>query len=144
MKGRQTIDTNRAFTLDELAQFMGARWEQGTHNEFRLGHPTNPAAPDRYIVLPATDNWCTIVYPKTGGLFKKQPKIVLTSTYTTAGATWLAEHGPPMMRDSLEEGIRQSKKARALNQEMVGEAEEYLLWYTAHLRELLGAAGFLA
>ncbi len=144
MKGRQVIEVNREFTLEELAQFMDERWDRERFSDFYIGHPSGASSP-QYIILPATERWCTIVYPKeVGGLFKKTAKIVLTSTYTLAGTAKMMEHGNRIGRDeSTYYKIQSAKDQRELNDEMRGPAEEILQEYTGHLRFLLQQAGYI-
>ena len=146
MKGRQTIEVNRSFTLEELEHFMQQYWDKGEYNDFMVGHPTAPDSSSRYIILPATDKWCTIVYPKEGGLFKKEYKIVLTSTFTTSGAIKQLDRGAPrfVRYNSTTAQIQRMKNTRELGDEMRGPAEEILQDYTAYMRSLLQQAGYLA
>ena len=146
MKGRQTIEVNRPFTLDELEQFMQQHWDKAEYNDFTVGHPTALSSSTRYIILPATEKWCTIVYPKESGLFKKEHKIVLTSTFTTSGAIKQLDRGAPrfVRYNSTTAQMQRAKNTRELGDEMRGPAEEVLQEYTAYLRSLLQRAGYLA
>ena len=78
MIGRQVIKTNRAFTLEELEQFMQENWDKEQYNHFVIGRPT-AASIEKYILLPATSRFMVIAYSrKAGGLFNKDNKVVLT------------------------------------------------------------------
>ena len=54
MIGRQVIKTNRAFSLEELEQFMQENWDKEQYNHFIIGRPT-AASIEKYILLPARD-----------------------------------------------------------------------------------------
>ena len=78
MIGRQVIKTNRAFTLEELEQFMQEHWDKEQYNSFIIGRPT-AASVEEYILLPATERFMVIVYArKAGGLFNKENKVILS------------------------------------------------------------------
>ena len=68
MIGRQVIATNKAFTLEELYQFMQERWDPNEYNYFEMGDEVRPIYKG-YIVLPATPRFLVIVYPKAAGGF---------------------------------------------------------------------------
>ena len=86
MTGRQVILTNRSFTLEELYDFMKEHWDVNEAGEFTVGRPTK-ASIEEYILLPATQRYMTIVYPrKEGGLFSKENKVILTTVDTPDGA----------------------------------------------------------
>ena len=78
MKGRQVILTNRAFTHDELLQFMTERWNTEEYNSF-ITDPSLKRYTDLYVLLPATERYMIIVYSRAaGGLFSPKNKIVLS------------------------------------------------------------------
>ena len=137
------LHTKRLLTLDELAQFMEEHWDRDQYNDFRVGHPTSASASVRYVILPATDSWCVIVYPKGPGLFSKKNKVKLACTYTTAGAMKSLDRGAPrfVAYNSVTAGIQRSKNAKELNQEMRTASDGFLTEYAAYLRELLSNAG---
>ena len=53
MTGIQNIFTNRAFTLEELIQFMRQNWDTEQYNDFIIDRPT-PLSAVKGILLPAT------------------------------------------------------------------------------------------
>ena len=63
MIGRQVIVINKTFTLQELEQFMQENWDKEQYNDFGIGKPTSLSV-DEYILLPATQRYLVIVYPK--------------------------------------------------------------------------------
>ena len=86
MIGRQVIKTNRAFTLEELEQFMQENWDKDHYNHFIIGRPT-AASIEKYILLPATARFMVIAYSrKAGGLFNKDNKVILAVCDTPKGA----------------------------------------------------------
>ncbi len=144
MKGRKTIATRKAFTPDELLKFMEENWDRENVSEFGVTRKSNGDL--EYIVLPATENWDVILYPKAaGGLFNKEDKIVLSAARATHGidpnkvdyTKYFRKHHDSFM------GIKESKEAYDLNKEMQGPCEEALLEYTDLLTKLLKTAGFL-
>ena len=86
MIGRQVIVVNKAFTLQELEQFMQENWNKEEYSDFRIDKPTAISVGE-YILLPATYRFLVIVYPKAaGGLFNKENKIVLSVADTPESA----------------------------------------------------------
>ncbi len=141
MIGRQVITVTKAFTLRELAQFMEASWDREQYGGFKVGKPT-PASVAEYILLPATERFLVIVYPKAaGGLFSKENKIVLSVADTPAGAkAAIAEYLP--VRGPIF-NLWQTSRVLSAEKERKGPAEEVLQAYTAHMKEILAAGGLL-
>ena len=141
MVGRQVIAVNRAFTLQELEQFMQENWDKEQFSNFRLGKPT-AASVGEYILLPATQRFLVIVYPKAaGGLFSKENKIVLSVADTPAGAQqaffeYFPTKGPII-------SLWQTSKVLSAEKERKGPAEEVLQAYTAHMKSILEKNGLL-
>ena len=71
MIGRQVIKTNRAFTLEELEQFMQENWDKEQYNHFIIGRPT-AASIEKYILLPATARFMVIAYSREQPGLKKE------------------------------------------------------------------------
>ena len=143
MKGMDSFETTREMTLDELAQFMDEHWDRDQYNDFKVGHPTAANAKDQYIILPASENWCVIIYPKTGGLRKKKYEIKLACTYTTPGATKLLEREHSVFRKKTVD-VKRAKNAVNLNKEMQTVADEALRIYSDYLKQLMREAGFIS
>ena len=141
MIGRQVIEVNRGFSLDELLQFMNENWDTETHCKFIKGRPT-AASIEEYILLPATPNYMVIAYPrKAGGLFNKENKVILSVCDTPEGVkTEIIESIPSdnVFFGALKIGIITSKE-----KERKGPAEKVLQYYTAYMKELLEKAGYL-
>ena len=141
MIGRQVITVSKSFTLQELEQFMQTNWDKELYSDFRLGKPT-AASIGEYILLPATQRYLVIVYPKAaGGLFSKENKIVLSVADTPAGAQeaffeYIPVKGPIT-------NLWQTSKVLDAEKERKGPAEEVLQAYTAHMKSILAKNGLL-
>jgi hypothetical protein len=141
MIGRQVLLTNRPFTLEELHEFMKEHWDAQEAGRFVLGRPTK-ASIEEYILLPATQRFMTIVYPrKAGGLFSRENKVILSTADTPAGA--LEGIGQTVPTGNIFIGIAQMKSLISSEKERKGPAEEVLQRYTAYMRKILGEAGYL-
>ncbi|MCQ2401816.1 MAG: hypothetical protein MJ059_07845 [Lachnospiraceae bacterium] len=139
MIGRQVIKVNKGLTLDELLAFMEKNWDKESHNEFRKGRPT-AASIEEYILLPATDNYMVIAYPrKKGGLFNKEDKVVLSVCDTPEGIKGQIITSLPTRNiffGAAQVGLIMSKE-----DERKGPAENALQFYTAYMKELLEKEG---
>ena len=142
MIGRQVIKTNRAFTLEELEQFMQEHWDKEQYGEFTCGRPT-AASIEEYIMLPATERYMVIAYArKAGGLFSRDNKVILSVCDTPKGA--IANLLRSVHTGSAVVSSYQLGKVLSAEQERRGPAEEQLQKYAAHMRDILGAAGYIA
>ncbi|MBQ9022969.1 MAG: hypothetical protein IJ108_03515 [Eubacterium sp.] len=141
MIGRQVIVTNKAFTLQELYDFMKKYWDVNECGEFTIGKPTKMSV-EEYILLPATPRFMTIVFPRSAeSRFSKENKIVLSTADTPAGA--LEGIAQAIPTGNLITGVVQMKSLRSSEKERKGPAEEILQIYTGYLKKLLGEHGFL-
>ena len=141
MIGRQVITVSKSFTLQELEQFMQANWDKEQYSDFRLGKPT-AASIGEYILLPATQRYLVIVYPKAaGGLFSKENKIVLSVADTPAGAQEAFFEYIPVKGPITK--LWQTSKVLDAEKERKGPAEEVLQAYTAHMKSILAKNGLL-
>ncbi len=141
MIGRQVIETNRAFTLQDLEQFMRRHWDTEQFNDFFIGRPT-PASIEEYILLPATRRFMVIVYArKAGGLFSRKNKVILSVCDTPEGVGDRLWSSIPSR--SISYGIWSIGETMSIEKERKGPAEEVLQKYAAHMRDLLGANGFV-
>lgn len=141
MIGRQVINTNQAFTLEELEQFMQEHWDKEQYNHFIIGRPT-AASVEKYILLPATERFMVIAFPrKAGGLFNKENKVVFSVCDTPKGAE------QDILRSIHSHnaffGAWKIDATMSMEDERKGPAEEILQKYAAYMRDLLGAAGYL-
>jgi len=141
MIGRQVILTNKAFTLQELEQFMQEHWDKEQYGNFIIGRPTK-ASVEEYILLPATQRFLIIVYPRAkGGFFNKDNKVILSTADTPVGAQIaVAEYFPT--RGPLTK-LLQTSSVLSAEKERKGPAEEILQAYTAHMRDILQNGGFI-
>ncbi len=141
MIGRQVIKTNRAFTLNELEAFMQAHWDKEQFNDFFIGRPT-AASVEQYILLPATERFMVIVFPrKAGGLFHKENKVILSVCNTPDGAK--QDLARSLHSHSAFVAAWKISVTMSMEDERKGPAEDALQKYTAHMNGLLGAAGFV-
>lgn len=141
MIGRQVLLTNRAFTLEELHEFMKEHWDAAEAGRFVLGRPTK-ASIEEYILLPATPRFMTIVYPRrAGGWFCRENKVILSTADTPAGA-WEGL-GQTIPTGNIFIGIAQMKSLASSEKERKGPAEDVLQRYTAYMKKILGEAGYL-
>ena len=142
MIGRQTITVNRAFTLEELEQFMQENWDKENFSNFTVGRPTAISL-EEYILLPATERFMVAVYPKAaGGLFSKENKVVLITADTPASAQASFFEYFPVKGTIFN--LWQSSRVMSAEKERKGPAEEVLLAYTEHMRDILTKNGLLA
>lgn len=140
MIGRQVIKTNRAFTLEELEQFMQEHWDKEEYNRFIIGRPT-AASVEKYILLPATGRFMVIVFPrKAGGLFSKDNKVVLSVCDTPEGAKQDLIRSIPSHNAFF--GAWKVSATMSMEDERKGPAEEALQKYTEYLKGLLETAGY--
>ena len=140
MIGRQVIKTKRAFTLEELEQFMQERWDKEQYNHFIIGRPT-AASIEKYILLPATARFMVIVYSrKAGGLFNKDNKVILAVCDTPKGAE--QDIFRSIHSHNVFFGLWKIKTTMSMEEERKGPAEEILQKYASHMRQLLNDAGY--
>ncbi len=142
MIGREVILTNRSFTPEELFAFMEEHWDKEQYNDFRLGTPTDLGG-DHYVMLPATPRHLVIVYSRAeGGLFSKADKVVLSVAMTKSGMSESLLRSVPTGGNIIA-GAWKTASVMSQEKERKGPAQEVLLAYTAHMKELLGEAGYL-
>lgn len=141
MIGRQVIETNRAFTLEELEAFMRQHWDTEEYNNFIIDKPTK-ASVEKYILLPATQRFMVIAYSRAaGGLFNKKDKVILSVCDTPAGVGDRLVSSIPSR--NLFYNIWSVSVTMSLEKERKGPAEEVLQKYAAYMRELLDKAGYV-
>ena len=141
MIGRQVILINKALTLQELEQVMQNSWDKEQFGNFKIGRPTK-ASIEEYILLPATQRFLVIVYPRAaGGFFSKENKVILTTVDSPEGAQMaVAEYFPA--RGPLTK-IWQTSSVLSAEKERKGPAEQMLQAYTAHMKDVLSKSGLL-
>ena len=141
MIGRQVILINKAMTLQELEQLMQDNWDQEQYGRFKVGKPTK-ASVEEYILLPATQRFLIIVYPRAaGGFFSKENKVILATADTPEGAKMaVAEYFPT--RGPLTK-LLQTASVLSSEKERKGPAEDALQAYTAHMKDILKRNGLL-
>ena len=139
MIGRQVIKTNRAFTLEELEQFMQEHWDKEQYNHFVIGRPT-AASVEQYILLPATPRFMVIAYARKGGLFSKDAKVILAVCDTPKGAE--QDILRSVHSHNVFFGAWKVKTTMSMEEERKGPAEESLQKYAAYMKQLLDSAGY--
>lgn len=140
MVGRQVIRTGRAFTLQELADFMDERWDRAQYCDFVIGRPT-AASVEKYILLPATHRFMVIVFPRrAGGLFSRGDKVVLSVCDTPDGVK--QDFARSIHSHNAFFGAWKINTTMSMEAERKGPAEEILQAYAAYLRRLLTEAGY--
>ena len=141
MIGRQVITTTKAFTLDELQNFLEEHWNTAEYNQFERGRPT-PASAEEYMLLPATPRFLVLVYSRAaGGLFSKDNKVILTTANTPQGVSESLMRGIPT--GSVIFGAIQITSSMSAEKERKGPAEDILQKYTDYMKKLLAEAGYL-
>ena len=141
MIGRQVIPTTRAFTLQELEQFMQTRWNKNEYNGFIIGKPT-PASVEQYVLLPATERYMVIVFSRKGGSFlSKEDKVILSVAETPSGVKQSLLSSIPT--HGVFAGIWKVSSTMSAEKERKGPAEDALQKYTAYMRRLLSEAGYV-
>ena len=140
MIGRQVIKTNRAFTLEELEQFMQENWDKDHYNHFIIGRPT-AASIEKYILLPATARFMVIAYArKAGGLFNKENKVILSVCDTPKGVE--QDIFRSIHSHNVFFGAWKIAKTMSMEEERKGPAEEILQKYAEYMKQLLDRAGY--
>lgn len=140
MIGRQVLKTNRAFTLEELEQFMREHWDREQYNGFIIGRPT-AASVEKYVLLPATERFMVIAFPrKAGGLFNRENKVVLSVCNTPDGAKQDLARSIPSHNAFF--GAWKISTTMSMEEERKGPAEEALRKYAAYMADLLREAGY--
>ena len=141
MIGRQVIKTNRAFTLEELEQFMQKHWDREQYNNFVIGRPT-VASVEKYILLPATKRFMVIAFPRrAGGLFSRDNKVVLSVCDTPDGVEQdilRSIHSPNAFF-----GAWKTATVMSMEDERKGPAEDALQKYAGYMKKLLSEAGYV-
>ena len=141
MIGRQVIVVNRYIPTEELLQLMEERWDKENFNGFVYDKPIAMSV-DKYIILPASDRFLTIVYTvKKGGLFHKNNTVVLSTADTPAGAAEGLLRNIPSKRILF--GAAKMGSLMSSEEERKGPAEAALQAYTGHMKDILGQAGLL-
>ena len=140
MIGRQVIKTNRAFTLEELEQFMQEHWDKEQYNHFVIGRPTAVSV-EKYILLPATTRFMVIAYArKAGGLFNKENKVILSVCDTPKGVE--QDIFRSIHSHNVFFGAWKIAKTMSMEEERKGPAEEILQKYAEYMKQLLDSAGY--
>lgn len=139
--GKREIPTNRAFTHEELLQFMQERWDSSTYSSI-ITDSSLKRYTDLYVVLPATARYKIIVYSRGGGPFSRGNKVVLSYIPSSSGSTEMILRGIPTR--SVIFGIAKISATMDARAEREGPLEQVLQKYADYMHYLLGQAGYLA
>lgn len=135
MIGREVIVTEKAYTLQELYDFMEERWDKEQYNDFFLGKPSK-ASIEEYIILPCTERFLVIVYPRTGGsLFSKDNKVILTVCDAPESYRERLLNSVPSCNVFF--GAYKIASTHSIEKERKGPAQEALQKYTEYMKKLL-------
>ncbi|MDD4367226.1 MAG: hypothetical protein PHV38_06085 [Eubacteriales bacterium] len=133
MKGRQVIKVKTDFSKEGLFDFMEQHWAKDQYNSFYVGKP-NPLSFEEYIILPATERFMVITYPK-------KDKIVISVCQTPGGLKNQLITSIPS--DGIFFNVYKLSQNMSMEKERKGPAEEVLQKYTEYMRSLLAEAGLL-
>jgi len=140
--GKRTIITNRAFTHDELLQFLLPRWDTAQYNHF-ITDPSMKRYTDLYIVLPGTPrNAIIISTAAAGGLFSKNNSVSVSYIKSSAGAWEMMMRSIPTQNAFF--GLGKIASTMSEKAEREGPTDEAVQRYADYLHYLLGQAGYLA
>ena len=140
MTGKRTIATNRAFTHDELLQFMRERWNETEFNRI-IVDPSMAQYTNLYVVLPATSRHMIIVYSRAGGMLSKENRVILSIIHDPARAAELMMRGIPTQNVFFGTAKIAGNLSDKADRE--GPTEEILQRYADYMHYLLGQAGYL-
>lgn len=127
IKGREVIEVDFTWTLEQLYEFMKENWDTEEYNEFEIGKPT-PASIEEYIYLPATQHCLVIAYPRKG-------KIIFSVADNPAGLKLMVASAVPT-KNAIGR-IYQSSLTINRAKEMKGPAAEVCELYADYMRSLL-------
>ena len=133
IKGREVIDVNFTWTLDEMEQFMKENWDTTEQPEFTRGKP-QPMSIEEFLMLPATPNMLVIAYPRKN-------KVIFSVAQNKEGAKTLALTAIPSHNTIYN--IAKSAATLSLTKEMKGPAAEICALYAEYMKELLQEKGLL-
>ena len=128
IKGREVIDVDFTWTLEELYSFMEEKWDTEEYGDFQIGKPT-PASIEQYICLPATPNCVIIAYPR-------KKKVIFTVADNSQGLVRMAASAIPANNAIAD--IYQASLSIGRTKEIKGPAAEICEKYADYMRKLLG------
>ena len=137
MVGVRNIRVNKAFTLEELGQFMVDHWERSLYNGFFGAKASALSKPS--IILPATPRYMVLVAPNTN---RKGQHTISLGTVEMNASLRAGYKQSGAMKTPVFEHIDFEKRMTA-GREKKGPAEEVLQIYTDYLTKLLGEHGYL-
>ena len=133
MKGREAFAIKKTFTNEELLQFMEEHWNKEEFGSFTFGRPTSLSISE-YIMLPATENFIVILYPK---------KEKLVFSVADGNLKGLGMSAATVATNSLILKFATANQSMNRSKEMRGPAHEIMMVYANHMKELLKAEGLM-
>lgn len=127
IKGREVIEVDFTWTLEQLYAFMKENWDTENYNSFEMGKPT-PASLEQYVYLPATKNCLVIAFPRKG-------KIIFSVADNPAGLKLAVASAIPTKNAIAK--IYQSSLSVNRAKEMKGPAAEVCELYAGYMKTLL-------
>lgn len=128
IKGREVIEVDFTWTLEELYDFMKEKWDTEEYGQFQLGKPT-PASIEEYVCLPATPNTVIIAYPR-------KKKVIFSVADNSQGLVRIVATAIPT--NNAIAGIYQASMSISRAKEIKGPAAEICEKYADYMRGLLG------
>lgn len=127
IKGREVIEVNFNWELNEMYEFMRRYWNTEEYNDFEIGKPTK-ASIEEYIYLPATKTCLVIAYPRKG-------KVIFSVADNPQGAGLMVASAIPV-RNAFAK-VYQTSLTIDHAKEMKGPAAEVCEMYADYFRQLL-------
>ena len=140
MSDRQEIDLKEEMSLEYLYRLMLDHWDTEKYNQFFLGE-RNALSEELCIYLPATKRFMVLVEPTVEGIFRKEPKIVLSVVETPKGMEDTLRRSFPA--SNVFSGAVKLGRLASINKEREKVEDTILIEYTGHLRMILEHQGLL-
>ena len=134
MSDRLEINLREELSLEDLYRIMLDHWDTEKHNQFFLGE-RNALSEELCIYLPATKRFMVLVEPTVEGIFRKEPKIVLTVVETPKGMEETLRRSFPA--GNVFSGVVKIGRLASIKKERKKVEDTILVEYTGYLREIL-------
>ena len=119
---------------------MERKWDKEAYCDFVYERPT-AASIEKYICMPATRRFMVIAYSRKSGFLSKKAKVVLSVADNLDGFKERVSAGLPV-HNVFYLGYTISKNM-SIEKERKGPAQDTLLKYTEHMKEILTEEGLL-
>lgn len=134
MSDRQEIAIKTEISTEDLYQIMVDHWDTKEHNEFILDQ-RNALSEEPGIFLPATKRFRILVEPVVEGIFRKEPKVVLSVVETMEGMEETLRRSFPTTNPLL--GAVKIGRLSSIEKERNQTEDTILKEYADYLREIL-------